>query len=81
MLIVPYVALVNCPAKKRYPNILKFISTDHVTNPLWAAVGNVDTSGISMLQEVKKNIDRRGLKVEVELACSRTSLIAFHKSL
>ncbi|XP_027096208.1 sulfate transporter 3.1 [Coffea arabica] len=28
-----------------------------------SAVGNVDTSGISMLQEVKKNIDRRGLKL------------------
>lgn len=28
-----------------------------------AAVGNIDTSGISMLDEVKKIIDRRGLKV------------------
>lgn len=27
------------------------------------AVGNIDTSGISMLDEVKKIIDRRGLKV------------------
>lgn len=28
-----------------------------------AAVGNIDTSGISMLDEVKKIMDRRGLKV------------------
>ncbi|KAL3517606.1 hypothetical protein ACH5RR_020195 [Cinchona calisaya] len=28
-----------------------------------SAVGNIDTSGISMLQEFKKNIDRRGLKL------------------
>lgn len=27
------------------------------------AVGSIDTSGISMLEEVKKNIDRRGLKL------------------
>ncbi|KAK3013777.1 hypothetical protein RJ639_010136 [Escallonia herrerae] len=27
------------------------------------AVGNIDTSGISMLEEVKKNSDRRGLKL------------------
>jgi sulfate transporter 3 len=27
------------------------------------AVGSTDTSGISMFEEVKKNIDRRGLKV------------------
>ncbi|MCD9640077.1 Sulfate transporter 3.1 [Datura stramonium] len=27
------------------------------------AVGNIDTSGISMLEEVKKNLDRRDLKV------------------
>lgn len=28
-----------------------------------SAVGNIDTSGINMLQEVTKNIDRRGLKL------------------
>ncbi|KAI5680229.1 hypothetical protein M9H77_01456 [Catharanthus roseus] len=28
-----------------------------------SAVGNIDTSGISMLEEVKKNIDRRGMKL------------------
>lgn len=28
-----------------------------------AAVGNIDTSGISMLDEVKKIVDRRGLKL------------------
>ncbi|XP_022771140.1 sulfate transporter 3.1-like isoform X2 [Durio zibethinus] len=28
-----------------------------------SAVGNIDTSGISMLEEVKKTIDRRGLKL------------------
>ncbi|KAK7243017.1 hypothetical protein RIF29_37801 [Crotalaria pallida] len=27
------------------------------------AVGNIDTSGISMLEEVKKNVDRRGLQL------------------
>ena len=27
------------------------------------AVGNIDTSGISMLEEVKKSMERRGLKV------------------
>lgn len=27
------------------------------------AVGNIDTSGISMLEEVKKTLDRRELKV------------------
>lgn len=27
------------------------------------AVGNIDTSGISMLEEVKKTTERRGLKV------------------
>lgn len=27
------------------------------------AVGNIDTSGISMLEEVKKIMERRGLKV------------------
>lgn len=26
-------------------------------------MGNIDTSGISMLEEVKKNIDRRGMKL------------------
>lgn len=31
---------------------------------LWlTAVGSIDTSGISMFEEVKKNLDRRGLKV------------------
>lgn len=29
----------------------------------FTAVGNIDTSGISMLEEVKKITDRRGLKV------------------
>ena len=29
------------------------------------AVGNIDTSGISMLDEVKKIIERRGLKVHI----------------
>jgi hypothetical protein len=29
------------------------------------AVGSIDTSGISMLEEVKKNIDRRDLKVQL----------------
>ncbi|KAL3531315.1 hypothetical protein ACH5RR_010637 [Cinchona calisaya] len=28
-----------------------------------SAVGNIDTSGISMLQELKQNMDRRGLKL------------------
>ncbi|XP_022899511.1 sulfate transporter 3.1-like [Olea europaea var. sylvestris] len=28
-----------------------------------SAVGNIDTSGISMLEEVKKIIDRRGIKL------------------
>ncbi|XWS13701.1 hypothetical protein CRYUN_Cryun36dG0060400 [Craigia yunnanensis] len=28
-----------------------------------SAVGSIDTSGISMLEEVKKNVDRRGLKL------------------
>ncbi|XVF69666.1 hypothetical protein PTKIN_Ptkin11bG0100000 [Pterospermum kingtungense] len=28
-----------------------------------STVGNIDTSGISMLEEVKKITDRRGLKV------------------
>lgn len=27
------------------------------------AVGNIDTSGISMLEEVKKSMERSGLKV------------------
>ena len=29
-----------------------------------AAVGSIDTSGITMLEEVKKNTDREGLKVK-----------------
>jgi len=30
----------------------------------FAAVGSIDTSGISMLDELKKNVDRRGLQVK-----------------
>ncbi|XP_059660463.1 sulfate transporter 3.1-like [Cornus florida] len=33
------------------------------------AVGNIDTSGISMLEEVKKSIDRRGLKLVLANPC------------
>lgn len=29
------------------------------------AVGNIDTSGISMFEETKKTLDRRGLKVHL----------------
>lgn len=29
------------------------------------AVGSIDTSGISTLEEVKKNADRKGLKVYI----------------
>lgn len=32
-----------------------------------AAIGNIDTSGISMLEEVKKIADRRGLQVSLSL--------------
>ena len=31
------------------------------------AVGSIDTSGISMLEEVKKNSDSKGLKVKILL--------------
>lgn len=33
------------------------------------AVGNIDTSGISMLEEVKKTVDRRGLKLVLANPC------------
>ena len=29
------------------------------------AVGSIDTSGISMLEEMKKNVDRKDLKVRI----------------
>lgn len=29
----------------------------------FTAVASIDTSGISMFEEVKKNVDRKGLKV------------------
>jgi len=32
---------------------------------LLAAVANIDTSGISMLEECKKSVDRRGLQVTI----------------
>ncbi|PIN04647.1 hypothetical protein CDL12_22816 [Handroanthus impetiginosus] len=35
-----------------------------------SAVGNIDTSGISMLDEVKKIIDRRGLKLALANPCA-----------
>lgn len=41
----------------REPDSLQYIVLD------LSAVGNIDTSGISMLQEVKKIIDRRSLKL------------------
>lgn len=33
-----------------------------------AAVGSIDTSGISMLEEIEKNMDRRGLKVQIYIS-------------
>lgn len=38
------------------------------------AVGSIDTSGISMLEEVKKNMDRRGLKVSILLINTNSTI-------
>ena len=46
--------------KKNSPLIFTFF---FLFSPILAAVGNIDTSGISMLDEVKKTVERRGLKV------------------
>ena len=35
---------------------------------LFSAVGNIDTSGISMFEELKKTTDRRGLKVQTSFS-------------
>lgn len=34
------------------------------------AVGTIDTSGISMIEEVKKNMDRRFMKVKTKASLS-----------
>ena len=47
-------------------SILFFLKKFSISQRLhfwFTAVGNIDTSGISMLEEVKKTTDRRGLKV------------------
>ena len=37
--------------------------TSNTKQICFTAVASVDTSGISMFEEIKKHIDRRGLKV------------------